>query len=413
MEGMTKINASTGQAAPARAPHPSFVLMIMAVAAGLSVAGNYFTQPLLGLLRSELHMSTTTAGLTIAMAQVGYALGLGLLVPLGDRYSRRGLTAFLLVCTGLLLGVAGASPGGSVLLMATGLAAVTSVGAQVLVPFAAEISAPNRRARSIGIVMAGVLGGGLVGRAFSGIVAELAGWRAVYWITAVLLVVTALLVLRLLPDGERDTSDATRPLRLWRSTAMLLIELPGLRGPIAIAALAMASFTIHLTAITLLLVDRPYEWSPATIGLVGLIGAIGPLSMPLAGHFVDRGYSGAVLLTGLLSAAVGWIVMLPAQDGQIIWLIIGVVLINVGQTAMLNASQTTCYELRPEARSRINAVFMTLFFAGGAIGGALAPIAWVNAHWTGTCLLGAALTGIGLLIAAFSRRRRAAQSAHR
>ncbi len=413
MEGMTKINASTGQAAPARAPHPSFVLMIMAVAAGLSVAGNYFAQPLLGLLRSELHMSTTTAGLTIAMAQVGYALGLGLLVPLGDRYSRRGLTAFLLICTGLLLGVAGASPGGSVLLMATGLAAVTSVGAQVLVPFAAEITAPNRRARSIGIVMAGVLGGGLVGRAFSGIVAELAGWRAVYWITAVLLVVTALLVLRLLPDGERDTSDATRPLRLWRSTAMLLIELPGLRGPIAIAALAMASFTIHLTAITLLLVDRPYEWSPATIGLVGLIGAIGPLSMPLAGHFVDRGYSGAVLLTGLLSAAVGWVVMLPAQNGQIIWLIIGVVLINVGQTAMLNASQTTCYELRPEARSRINAVFMTLFFAGGAIGGALAPIAWVNAHWTGTCLLGAALAGIGLLIAAFSRRRRAAQSAHR
>ncbi|WP_199776559.1 MFS transporter [Nocardiopsis sp. SBT366] len=410
---MTKINASTGQAAPARAPHPSFVLMIMAVAAGLSVAGNYFAQPLLGLLRSELHMSTTTAGLTIAMAQVGYALGLGLLVPLGDRYSRRGLTAFLLICTGLLLGVAGASPGGSVLLMATGLAAVTSVGAQVLVPFAAEITAPNRRARSIGIVMAGVLGGGLVGRAFSGIVAELAGWRAVYWITAVLLVVTALLVLRLLPDGERDTSDATRPLRLWRSTAMLLIELPGLRGPIAIAALAMASFTIHLTAITLLLVDRPYEWSPATIGLVGLIGAIGPLSMPLAGHFVDRGYSGAVLLTGLLSAAVGWVVMLPAQNGQIIWLIIGVVLINVGQTAMLNASQTTCYELRPEARSRINAVFMTLFFAGGAIGGALAPIAWVNAHWTGTCLLGAALAGIGLLIAAFSRRRRAAQSAHR
>ncbi|MFD3685396.1 hypothetical protein ACFWTE_11325 [Nocardiopsis sp. NPDC058631] len=120
----------------------------MAVAAGLSVAGNYFARPLLGLLRSELAMSTTTAGLTIAMARVGYALGLGLLVPLGDRYSRRGLAAVLLAATGVLLAVAGASPNGSLLLTATGLAAVTSVGAQVLVPFAAEISAPDRRARS-------------------------------------------------------------------------------------------------------------------------------------------------------------------------------------------------------------------------------------------------------------------------
>lgn len=401
---MTNTNSPAREAAATGSSRPSLVLLIMAVAAGLSVAGNYFAQPLLGLLRSELAMSTTAAGLTIAMAQVGYALGLGLLVPLGDRYSRRGLAAILLVGTGALLAVAGSSPNGSLLLMATGLAAVTSVGAQVLVPFAAEISAPDRRARSIGIVMAGVLAGGLVGRAFSGVVADLAGWRAVYWITAALLVVTAVVVLRLLPAGQRDTSDATRPLRLWRSTAMLLVELPALRGPITIAALAMASFTIHLTAITLLLVDSPYEWSPTTIGLVGLIGVVGPLSMPLAGRFVDGGHSRAVLLAGLLSATVGWLLMLPAQNGQVAWLIIGVVLINVGQTAMLNSSQTTCYELRPEARSRINAVFMTLFFAGGAVGGALAPIAWVNAHWTGTCLLGAVLVGTGLLIAGPSRR---------
>jgi len=380
----------------------------MAVAAGLSVAGNYFAQPLLGLLRSELAMSTTTAGLTIAMAQVGYALGLGLLVPLGDRYPRRGLAAVLVAGTGVLLAVAGASPNGSLLLMATGLAAVTSVGAQVLVPFAAEIGAPGRRARSIGLVMAGVLAGGLVGRAFSGVMADLAGWRTVYWITAALLLVTAVVVLRALPDGGRDTSDATRPLRLWRSTAMLLVELPALRRPIMIAALAMASFTLHLTALTLLLVDHPYGWSPAAIGLVGLIGVTGPLCMPLAGHFVDRGYSRAVLLTGLFSAAAGWIVMLPAQNGQILWLFIGMILINAGQTAVLNASQTTCYAMRPEARSRVNAVFMTLFFAGGALGGALAPLAWANARWTGACLLGAALVGTGLLIAVVPHRRRPA-----
>ncbi|MFD3685395.1 MFS transporter [Nocardiopsis sp. NPDC058631] len=101
--------------------------------------------------------------------------------------------------------------------------------------------------------------------------------------------------------------------------------------------------------------------------------------------------------------------MLPAQNGQIFWLVIGVILINAGQTAMLNASQTTCYDMRPEARSRVNAVFMTLFFAGGALGGALAPLAWNNAHWTGACLLGTALVGIGLLVAVVPHRRRPAR----
>ncbi|MEU0492457.1 MFS transporter [Nocardiopsis sp. NPDC006139] len=383
----------------------SSALPVMAVAAGLSVAGNYFAQPLLGLLGSELGMSTTTAGLTVAAAQVGYAVGLGLLVPLGDRYARRGLAATLLAATGLLLALAGAAPTGWLLLAATALAAVTSVGAQVLVPFAAELAPPHRRARDIGVVMAGVLAGGLIGRAASGLVAELAGWRTVYWVTAVLLLAVAAVVWRVLPGGGGDRGEATRPLRLWRSTAALLVDLPALRRPIATAALAMASFTVHLTVVTLLLVDAPYGWTPAAIGLVGLIGVIGPLAMPLAGRLVDRGHPRAVLVTGLVLAATGWAVMLPAQNGGIAWLLVGLVLLNAGQTAVLNASQTTAYELRPQARSRINAVFMTLFFAGGAVGGALVPVVWVNARWTGACLLGAGLVALGLLVALAPRRR--------
>ncbi|MFL1377844.1 MFS transporter [Nocardiopsis protaetiae] len=384
---------------------PSAVLPVMAVAAGLSVAGNYFAQPLLGLLRVELGMTTTTAGLAVAAAQIGYAVGLGLLVPLGDRYARRGLAATLLAATGLLLALAGTAPTGWLLLAATALAAVTSVGAQVLVPFAAELAPPGRRARDIGIVMAGVLAGGLVGRAVSGVLAELAGWRTVYWATAVLLLIVAAVVWRVLPGGGGDRSEATRPLRLWRSTAALLADLPALRRPIATAALAMASFTVHLTVVTLLLVDAPYGWTPATIGLVGLIGVIGPLAMPLAGRLVDRGHPRAVLVTGLALAAAGWTVMLPAQHGGLAWLLVGLVLLNAGQTAVLNASQTTAYDLRPQARSRINAVFMTLFFAGGAVGGALAPVVWVNAHWTGACLLGIGLVVLGLLVALAPRRR--------
>ncbi|GAB4003798.1 hypothetical protein GCM10029992_46980 [Glycomyces albus] len=218
--------------APERRTITSTVLLVMAVAAGLSVAGNYFAQPLLGLLQSRLEMTATTATLTVAVAQIGYAVGLFFLVPLGDRYSRRGLSAGLLTATGLLLALAGSATNGSILVAATGLVAVTSVGAQVLVPFVAELSEPERRAGNIGFVMAGVLAGGIVGRAFAGIVAEAAGWRAVYWSTAVMLLVVAFIVFRLLPgkapgrDGERTGIAA-----LYRSTVTLLFELPDCACP--------------------------------------------------------------------------------------------------------------------------------------------------------------------------------------
>ncbi|WP_233646637.1 MFS transporter [Streptomyces sp. BSE6.1] len=399
---MSKTSAAPGASAPgnAGAPRTSRVLPVMTLAAGLSVAGNYFAQPLLGLLRTELHMTTTTAGMVVAVSQIGYALGLAFLVPLGDRYPRRDLAASLLAATGVLLLLAGVAPNGPLLLAATGLVAVTSVGAQVLVPFAAELSAPDSRARNVGTVMAGVLAGGLIGRAFSGALADVAGWRSVYWVTAVLLLATAFAVRRVLPESRGNRTDETRPGSLLRSTAALLVEVPALRRPVAVASLAMAGYTVHLVTITLLLVEEPYDWSTSTIGAVGLVGAVGPLFMPLAGRYVDRGHPRAVLLAGLLLSGLAWLVMLPARNGEVGWLIIGMIMINLGQTAMLNASQNTCYEVRPEARSRINAVFMTLFFAGGALGGALAPPVWSAYGWNGVCALAGAIAAVGLIAAA-------------
>lgn len=406
---MTEIAQSRPATDRPRRTLTQFVLLITAVAAGLSVAGNYFAQPLLGLLQSQLGMSTAAATLTVTVAQIGYAVGLFFLVPLGDRYSRRGLSTALLTATALLLALAGSATTGSVLIAATGLVAVTSVGAQVLVPFIAELSETDQRARNIGTVMAGVLAGGIIGRAFAGIVAEAVGWRFVYWSTAVLLVAVALLVFRLLPPKEDSgQGERTSIASLMRSTVTLPFELPGLRLPILAAMLSMASYIVHLTTITLLLDDEPYGWNPAFIGLIGLIGFIGPLSMPIAGGFVDRGRTKAVLVGGLLLSVAAWAVMFPAGGGQITWLLAGIVLINVGHTAMLTAAQTTCYELRPEARSRINAVFMTLFFAGGAAGGAAVTAVWPAYQWLGTCVLGASLAGAGLLVAAAFRRARAA-----
>ncbi|WP_345495122.1 MFS transporter [Nocardia callitridis] len=379
----------------------------MTIASGLSAAGMYFAQPLLAVLRDALHMSATAAGLTVTAGQVGYAIGLALLVPLGDRVSRRGLAAALLAATSLSLLVAGCAPSGAVLLIATGLAAATAVGAQVLVPFAAELSAPDHRARNISVVMSGVLLGGLLGRAASGALADTLGWRTVYWFTAAALAIMAVLVVRMLPRTE--PSDLPQPSlpHYLRSTALLLRDLPALRRPVAVAAATMAGYSVQLSALTMLLSEAPYHWGPGRIGMFGLVGVIGLASMTFAARIVDRGHIRTVLIAGVALELVAWTVMIPAGSGQLSWLVVGMVLINLGQTAMLNAAQSASYELRPDARGRINAVFMTLFFAAGAIGSAVTPTVWAHGHWPGVCFLGATTAGVALLLATLRSRQAA------
>lgn len=372
-------------------------LLLMAWAAGLSAAGNYFAQPVLGVLRDELDLGAAQAGTIVAAAQFGYAIGLALLVPLGDRLDRRGLGAALLAATAVFLVAAGAAPSGAWLLVATLLAAVTSVGAQVLVPFAAALSPEASRGRAVAIVMSGVLLGGLVGRAASGLAAEAVGWRAIYWTSAALLVMTAVVVARTLPRTATAVGPGTAA--LYRSTARLLVDLPALRRPILLATLAMVSYAANLTAVTLLLSGQAFGWRAGAIGLFGLIGGVGGLSMPFIGRLVDLGHRRAVTLTGLALSTGASLLMIPAAGGRLGWLVAGTVLLNLGQQAVLAAGQATVYGLWPQARGRITAVFMTLFFAGGTLGSLLASLLWERGSWTAVCLFGTACTAIALAVA--------------
>ncbi|MHA4816525.1 MFS transporter [Streptomyces aculeolatus] len=384
------------------------LLLLMATATGLSVAGNYFAQPLLDLIGRDLHVGSTLAALVVTAAQTGYALGLILLVPLGDVTDRRRLSVGLFVATAAFLALTAAAPNGPVLLAGTVLTALASVGAQVVVPYAAGLAAPEERGRVVGIVMSGILLGGLLARTASGALSELGGWRTVYWVNALLMAGMAVLLHRHLPRLPAPGAGMSYP-ALLRSTVALLREEPVLRRRSAIGALSLASYSVQLTALTFLLARPPYGWSESGIGLFGLVGALGVVTMTFAGRLNDRGHVQAVTGAGVLLLTGSW-VLLGVAGESLPWLVVGIVGLNVAQQAVLNSNQAVVYAIRPDARNRINSAFMTSFFAGGAVGSALTSVVWARGGWPAVSALGAVLAA-GTVVLWVAERVGAARTA--
>ena len=362
----------------------------MSVATGLAVAGNYFAQPLLDVIGGELGIGPSMAALVVTAAQVGYALGLILLVPLGDLLERRRLAVSLYAATAVFLLVSATAPNGTVLLISTALTGLTSVGAQVVVPFAATLADPAERGRVVGTVMTGLMLGLLLARTASGALSELGGWRTVYWVSAALMTLMAVLLRIFLPrlggDGARLSYAG-----LLRSTLAMYRHEPLLRWRAAIGALSLASFSVLWTALTFLLARSPYDWTESAIGLVGLVGAVGALTATVAGRLADRGHVQRVTGVGTVLLVASW-TALAAGANSLLWLLVGVIVLDLAHQAVLNSSQNVVYALRPQARNRINSAFLTAFFAGGAVGSALASVVWVYGGWTGVCVLGAILS---------------------
>lgn len=378
------------------------LLLLMAVATGLSAAGNYIAQPLLDLISHDLRLGSLLAGLVVTASQAGYALGLLLLVPLGDVIDRRRLAVTLFLATAGFLGVSALAPSGPVLLVGTVLAALTSVGAQVVVAHAAALATAATRGRAVATVMSGVLLGGLLARTAAGGLSELGGWRTVYWVLAALMVGAALTLHRRLPYLAA-TADLRYP-ALLRSTLSLLRKESVLRRRALLGALSFASYSVQLTALTFLLAGAPFHWSAPAIGLFGLVGAVGILSMSLAARLSDSGHAQHVAGAATALLLTGWLLLL-AGERSLAWLAVGVVALNIGQQAVLNSSQTILFALDAEARNRINSAFATSLFAGGAIGSALASVVWAAAGWPGTCALGAALATGAVSVWAWDRAR--------
>lgn len=375
---------------------PRRVVAIMAIACGAAIANTYYGQPLLGVIADTFGVSATTAGLIVTASQLGYAAGLVLVVPLGDLVERRRLVLVLLAATTAGLACTAAAPSLSVLAAALALVGVTTVVTQVLTPLAASLAGEHERGRVVGTVMSGLLIGILVARTVSGVIAELAGWRAVYLLAMVTMLVLAVLLARTLPESRPAPSSHTYA-TLLRSIAGIVASSPLLRRRMLYGATIMGGFSVLWTALTLLLSAPPYSYSAGTIGLFGLFGIAGAVSAQRAGRLGDAGHSR--LATGAFLAAIiaGW-ALLALGGTSVAALIAGIVVLDLGVQGTHILNQHEIYGAHPDSRGRVTTAYMTCNYVCGALGSATAVIAFREGGWDAVVVLGGAIAALGLLV---------------
>jgi predicted MFS family arabinose efflux permease len=379
-----------------------WLVLLIAVATGLAVASIYYAQPLLPSMGADLGLSDGATELVVTLTQLGYALGLALLLPLGDVLERRKLIAGLGVGAAAALAWMAAAPSGAVLLPAAVLVGTLAVQAQVLVPFAATLAGDDERGSVVGSVMTGLLLGILLARTAAGWIADAAGsWRAVYLVAAVAMLAQAATLAAVLP--RRAPESDLRYGALLRSVPAILRDEPVLRRRTLLGALGFAGFSVFWTSVAFLLHRPPYGYGTGTIGLFGLLGAAGALMANAAGRLADRGHVQRTTAAVTALLALSWI-PLALGGTSLASLIVGILLLDVAVQGMQISNQTVIYGLAPEARSRINSAYMTIYFLGGAAGSAASGLAWELGRWDAVAALGGALGLAALAALALTRR---------
>ncbi|WP_369308440.1 MFS transporter [Providencia rettgeri] len=375
--------------------------ILMAIATGLVVASNYYAQPLLDTIAAQFNLTTNMAGFIVTAAQLGYAVGLLFLVPLGDLFERKRLILLmtLLSASGLL--ITALSTNIWQILLGTALTGLFSVVAQVLIPMAASIAHPNKRGKAVGIIMSGLLLGILLARTVSGAVAMVGGWRAIYWVAFALLIILLIVLAIKLPRYHQKAN--LNYFQLLCSIGRLFFSTPVLAVRASLGALSFANFGLLWTAMAFLLASPPFNYSEGTIGLFGLVGAAGALMASQAGHLVDKGKGKMITTVGLVLLLLSWLPIGLAKHSLIAF-IIGILVLDLAVQAVHVTSQSTLYRIMPEARNRLTAGYMTSYFIGGALGSLLSGYAYERAGWEGVAIAGVSLTALSLIIWAIGIR---------
>ncbi|EOZ4938146.1 MULTISPECIES: MFS transporter [Enterobacter cloacae complex] len=371
------------------------LILLMSVATGLAVASNYYAQPLLDTIARAFDLSASSAGFIVTAAQLGYAAGLLFLVPLGDMFERRMLivSMTLLAAGGML--ITASSQSLTMMIIGTALTGLFSVVAQILVPLAATLASPEKRGKVVGTIMSGLLLGILLARTVAGLLASLGGWRTVYWVASVLMLIMALALWRGLPKVKHE-NHLNYP-QLLASVFSLFTRDKLLRTRAILGCLTFANFSILWTSMAFLLAAPPFNYSEGVIGLFGLAGAAGALGARPAGGLADKGKSHMTTSAGLVLLLLSWAAIWYGHV-SVLALIVGILVLDLTVQGVHITNQTVIYRVKPDARNRLTAGYMTSYFIGGAAGSLISASAWQHAGWTGVCAIGAIVAAINLLV---------------
>jgi predicted MFS family arabinose efflux permease len=397
------LNDITKQKSSASLVIDKCLVWVMAVACGLSVANLIYVQPLLAAMGRSFAVPPDQIGYVAMLGQLGYAIGLVLIAPLGDKYSQRSLMVVVLCAVAIALSVMAAASTVTLLVIAGYVVGMTSILTELIIPFAASLAPLNERGRIVGIMVSGVLVGTLLANVVGGFVGEYLGWRAMYWIAAGLMIILGIVLYFLLPH-DRSTKSEVSYLRLLGSLWQLFCSEPVMHEISVIGILIYAAFNVFWVTLSFFLETPPYHYGSNIVGLFGLVGMVGALAASFVGNFADHKdarYANAIALPMiLLSFVVMWL-----TGRWLVGLIIGAILLDLGVQSSHIANEARIYTLDPAAWNRLNTIYIFMFSLGGSLGCVLGTISWSIAKWNGVCGMGCLMLGVALGFYAFNGKR--------
>lgn len=367
------------------------LVWLCAIAVGIAAANLYYAQPLADVIARELHSTVAEVGTAMTLTQVGYALGMILLVPLGDGRERR--ATIVVTAAGSVVALLLVATAGSIvtLTLASCLLGFATSVVQMIIPSAVALAPTEDRGRVVGAVMAGLLTGILVSRTASGALGAALGWRAVYVIAAALMAVLAVVLRLALP--RQPPRAPLRWAAILRSLATVFATEPVLRRRALVGGLGMGAFSVFWSMLAFHLATLGYD--SAVAGMFGLVGVVGVIVAPIAGRLAVGPSPSRINVLGLGVAAAAFLVFFVGAS-SLVAIGAGVVLLDAGVQASHLTNQTVIYGLAPELRNRLNALYMVAYFVGGALGTLAASFAWTHAGWPAVCAVGAAFALAGV-----------------
>lgn len=362
------------------------LLLLMAIACGICAGANYYSQPLINSIQVYFQAPASDVALNVTLAQVAYALGLLFIVPLGDILNKTKFIPLLMFCAAIGLFICAFSVNLEMLWIGTIVTGLFSVAAQILIPFATMAVKPEKTGEVVGLLMSGLLVGILISTSLAGLLSNLFNWKLIYIVSGILMLMVAVVLNLRLPHIE---SSKMSYVGIFRSMGHLLKTQPRLVLRSLIGACVFGTMSILFSTIAILL-STSFQLSDVMVGLLTLVGIFGALATKKIGKFADLGYTKIITWVGIAIIASSWIFLYFGQYSLISY-ILGFGLINLGLASVHTSNQNIIFRLLPDAKSRINSIYMTMYFIGGAVGSALGIYAWHHGGWAMSCLVGVCL----------------------